>query len=225
MGDRLPIDYDFGVAAEDGTRAVVRGREVFRVDPCVWTEDEDGCWVASCDPKRGLFVFDADGPVANRFRFCPYCGGPLSEVRHPEPADLTDEDHGGQRPAARGAGGGRRHGRRGTESVPVALHGRARHRGGTLMSADTRLHIPATRELLDGWTGPVVFDGYETVIRWFDGATDVWIIESPDGDGYWFSPTNVDNWPLRLDLSRAECRDRAARVTKMASAGTPKKAG
>lgn len=53
--------------------------------PCVWEEDEDGIWAASCDPSgQNYFVFNEDGPEANRFEFCPYCGRPLIEVKPAE---------------------------------------------------------------------------------------------------------------------------------------------
>ena len=45
---------------------------------CAWQEDEDGVWETGC---HEMFVFEADGPQENDFRFCPYCGGPLLVVK------------------------------------------------------------------------------------------------------------------------------------------------
>lgn len=38
---------------------------------CRWSEDEDGVWF-SCDDNA--FEFNNGGPIANGFKFCPYCG-------------------------------------------------------------------------------------------------------------------------------------------------------
>jgi hypothetical protein len=45
---------------------------------CRWTEDEDGVYDTDCGNK---FMFTDDGPVANKMRFCGYCGKPLKEVK------------------------------------------------------------------------------------------------------------------------------------------------
>lgn len=45
---------------------------------CVWTEDGDGVFQTACGHS---FVFDTDGPVENKQRFCGYCGGKLVEDR------------------------------------------------------------------------------------------------------------------------------------------------
>ena len=44
---------------------------------CEWMcEDDDwNSWVGC----SGDFIFNDDGPVANGFRFCPFCGLPLVE--------------------------------------------------------------------------------------------------------------------------------------------------
>ena len=51
---------------------------------CWWEADEDENWDTTCVNK---FVFIDDGPIANGFRYCPYCGKPLVEVR---PATVTE---------------------------------------------------------------------------------------------------------------------------------------
>ena len=47
-------------------------------DPCTWRED-NVCefWLTTCGE---IFVFLADGPAENNFRFCPYCGGAIEEA-------------------------------------------------------------------------------------------------------------------------------------------------
>ena len=35
-------------------------------------------WETGCD---NLFQFHAGGPKENHFKFCPYCGKPIEEVR------------------------------------------------------------------------------------------------------------------------------------------------
>jgi hypothetical protein len=60
-----------------------------RMTRCKWTLDTDewngDSWDTTCGER---FVFMNDGPLENRMRFCPYCGGDLEEVRpSPEPDD------------------------------------------------------------------------------------------------------------------------------------------
>lgn len=38
---------------------------------CEWTVDDDGIYNSSCGQ---IFVFTDDGPIENKFRYCPYCG-------------------------------------------------------------------------------------------------------------------------------------------------------
>lgn len=45
---------------------------------CTWEPDDDGVWNTSCG---NAFVFNDDGPDANGFKFCPYCGKPLAQVK------------------------------------------------------------------------------------------------------------------------------------------------
>lgn len=47
---------------------------------CNWTEDEDGYWFSDC---KHCFDFTLDGPIGNVFKFCPYCGEKLTEVKAP----------------------------------------------------------------------------------------------------------------------------------------------
>lgn len=46
--------------------------------PCTWTEDEDGLWNTTCEE---IFQTIDGTPSENSFRFCPYCGKPLEEVK------------------------------------------------------------------------------------------------------------------------------------------------
>jgi hypothetical protein len=56
--------------------------------PCLWSADEDGCWLSDCGQ---LFTFDGGGdPLDHGFIFCPYCGThvgvvPFLKGRHDQP--------------------------------------------------------------------------------------------------------------------------------------------
>ena len=53
---------------------------------CTWEADEDGIWHAACDhTSQNLYCFTEGGPEGNGFKFCPFCGRPLVEVK-PIPA-------------------------------------------------------------------------------------------------------------------------------------------
>lgn len=78
---------------------------------------------------------------------------------------------------------------------------------------DDRLLIKATPELLEGWCGPVRVPDP----AWRSAA--VWgPSEDPDCPGCWLTWApflGLQQWiadQIRLDLSRAECRDRVVRV-------------
>lgn len=44
---------------------------------CEWSEEPDeGLWNSDCGNS---FLFNDDGPIANGFKFCPYCGLALAE--------------------------------------------------------------------------------------------------------------------------------------------------
>lgn len=73
---------------------------------------------------------------------------------------------------------------------------------------DERLLLPATRALVEGWCGPVIVS---------QNTDDAWLSYGEvdqDGDvlvaGSHITWYNLDK--IRFDLSRAECRDRVARV-------------
>jgi len=61
--------------------------QMIRVPPeilatCAWEEDQDGIWHASCgDTKDHCFYFESDGPERNGFKFCPFCGRKLAQVK------------------------------------------------------------------------------------------------------------------------------------------------
>jgi hypothetical protein len=78
----------------------------------------------------------------------------------------------------------------------------------------TDLLIPATRALLTGWRGPVVVVDFESpfeavCLDWPVSADAVILVSVSNTP----TPFAVDIRHLRLDLSRAECRDRVARCT------------
>lgn len=83
---------------------------------------------------------------------------------------------------------------------------------------DAELLIPATAALLDGWVGPLVYVGDDGAERW-SCVVESW---SPDRSrvrvvgvilpGMAGVTAGCAISELRLDLSRAECRDRVARV-------------
>ena len=54
---------------------------------CEWHGDSDGLWGTSCGKA---FEFTEDGPEANGFKFCPYCGNPLVEVAYAD-EDVDEE--------------------------------------------------------------------------------------------------------------------------------------
>lgn len=43
---------------------------------CKWTPDDDCGYIAECDNGNleRAFCFTDDGPLENKFEFCPYCG-------------------------------------------------------------------------------------------------------------------------------------------------------
>lgn len=48
-------------------------------EPCNWTPDYDsGAWETDCGET---YCFEAEGPEANHYRFCPGCGHPLQEAK------------------------------------------------------------------------------------------------------------------------------------------------
>jgi len=50
------------------------------VPTCKWSENEDGAWETDCN-EIFEFTNDGDGPTANGFRHCPYCGRYAKEIR------------------------------------------------------------------------------------------------------------------------------------------------
>ena len=47
---------------------------------CIWSENDDGIWEASCGKKDELlFEFNLDGPKKNKFVYCPYCSKIIKE--------------------------------------------------------------------------------------------------------------------------------------------------
>ena len=55
------------------------------MDICIWSEDDCGCHEAQCN-KKG-FAFNDGGAEENGFKFCPYCGKPLVEIKYSEVED------------------------------------------------------------------------------------------------------------------------------------------
>ena len=52
--------------------------------PCIWTrdEDEDNAWDTLCGDKH---IFIVDGPLENKYKYCPYCGRDLRYSVEPTP--------------------------------------------------------------------------------------------------------------------------------------------
>ena len=69
------------------------------------------------------------------------------------------------------------------------------------------LLLKATHELLDGWCGPVMWRGLLVHCKGTVVGDEVWVC---DHRGQFL----VSLADLHLDLSRAECRDRVARVVR-----------
>lgn len=50
---------------------------------CQWEPDDDieapGWWAASCDNLS--FIGDGHGPADKDWKFCPFCGGEIEEVK------------------------------------------------------------------------------------------------------------------------------------------------
>lgn len=87
------------------------------------------------------------------------------------------------------------------------------------MTPDPRLLVPATRALLEGWCGPVVTSSMAGA-GVSDGSA---VLRVDSGERCRVVGWSYDWYPLRnvfLDLSRAECRDRVARVV-LVSEGHP----
>ncbi len=62
---------DFEITEEIGLELVAEFTK-----PCKWTEDEDNGWHSSCGESTAL-IYDA--PIADGFKFCPYCGKKIIE--------------------------------------------------------------------------------------------------------------------------------------------------
>lgn len=52
-----------------------------RKKTCRWSADEDGTYFTRCG---NAFQFFDGAPDDNKFKFCPYCGGVLTEKRKKE---------------------------------------------------------------------------------------------------------------------------------------------
>ncbi len=87
-----PAQFADGVAAllrRVDTEAEERGRReegqpLQSTDvTCRWTEDDSGVWESACGAIFGSFSFEfpANGPTANGFNYCPYCGAVLEEAK------------------------------------------------------------------------------------------------------------------------------------------------
>lgn len=48
---------------------------------CTWEEDADGIWYSQCGTG---YMFETGTPKENRFKYCPYCGKLLVQVRNNE---------------------------------------------------------------------------------------------------------------------------------------------
>jgi Lar family restriction alleviation protein len=94
---RAPLDADFYTCYgcmtcgpgpegdETPTDAWNRRAEPTR---CEWIRNEDGCYATSCGGNAFEFT---DGTAAdNKFQFCPYCGGTITERTEPTRAGGGD---------------------------------------------------------------------------------------------------------------------------------------
>ena len=52
---------------------------------CIWEEDDSGSYHAQCNKQ--VFQFNDYGPHENGFKFCPYCGKPLTAIPYCEDYD------------------------------------------------------------------------------------------------------------------------------------------
>lgn len=60
------------------------------LSPCVWREDEDGCWLTGCGK---LWSFDGAGtPEDHGCSFCHHCGHPLQAVAYLVGDQYDEED-------------------------------------------------------------------------------------------------------------------------------------
>ena len=44
---------------------------------CKWEQNADGVWETECDE---MFIFNDGNPEENGFKYCPYCGIPISQI-------------------------------------------------------------------------------------------------------------------------------------------------
>lgn len=67
---------------ECGEPASVSPRAPEIANLCTWENDEEGIWHPLCDRDgKNQFCFTDDGPEGNGFKFCPFCGRPMVEVK------------------------------------------------------------------------------------------------------------------------------------------------
>lgn len=50
-------------------------------DSCIWSQDSSYCYAAQCGK---VFVFNDDGAEENGFKFCPFCGKRLVDIKYKE---------------------------------------------------------------------------------------------------------------------------------------------
>jgi hypothetical protein len=67
--------------------------ELLSVQPvvtgCEWSTDgESDRWETTCGKA---FVFNEDGPIANGFEFCPFCGLSLDELPYLDAEEIPAE--------------------------------------------------------------------------------------------------------------------------------------
>ena len=83
-GGHIPLGPDATNRCERCGRSIFVPPEI--MNSCAWEADEDGIWHAACDhASQNLYCFNDEGPKGNGFKFCPFCGRPLVEVK-PIPA-------------------------------------------------------------------------------------------------------------------------------------------
>lgn len=79
-GGHIPLGPDASNRCENCGRGVFSSMDG-PPPTCAWTVDDDGIWNTGCG---NAFMFEADGPHENGFKFCPYCGKGMDAVHAPD---------------------------------------------------------------------------------------------------------------------------------------------
>ena len=58
------------------------GKDRIMIDKCEWTYNEDGHWEYWDTSCGKAFLFSEGTPEDSGFKFCPYCGKELKEIKN-----------------------------------------------------------------------------------------------------------------------------------------------